>query len=180
MREVTAQLDDLKELLETKVHSLRDILSERDQRYKERIEALERHFTAAMLAQEKFNAASVTAGKEAVDKAEEAQKEVNIRTNEFRGQLGDQAATLMPRKETEAEVNSLRLLIETNERSYRDLLNREMQSIQTDIKSLRESRSAVLGKSEGTDKIYAYMFAAIGWIIAAGVAIFAAIWKGAG
>jgi hypothetical protein len=38
----------------------------------------------------------------AVTKAEEAQQRVNVSQNEFRGQLADQAATLMPRRESEA------------------------------------------------------------------------------
>lgn len=38
----------------------------------------------------------------AVEKAEQAQLRVNESQNEFRGQLSDQAGTLMPRKESEA------------------------------------------------------------------------------
>ncbi len=41
------------------------------------------------------------ASQRAIGKAEEAQKEVNVKSNEFRGQLADQAATLYPRAEAE-------------------------------------------------------------------------------
>lgn len=44
----------------------------------------------------------------AVQKAEDAQKDVNERGNEFRGQLKDQNATMMPRLEAEALLKEVR------------------------------------------------------------------------
>jgi hypothetical protein len=57
---------------------------------------------------ESSTALSLAAAEKARDKAEEAQKAKNETTNEFRGQLSDQAATLMPRKESESAMNALR------------------------------------------------------------------------
>lgn len=54
---------------------------------------------AALAAAEKAVAAALIAAKEAVNKAELAQQRTNESQNEFRGQLKDQAATLMPRSE---------------------------------------------------------------------------------
>jgi hypothetical protein len=51
-------------------------------------------------AQEKAVQAALTAAKEAVLKAEVAAEKRADAANEFRGQLADQAATLMPRSET--------------------------------------------------------------------------------
>lgn len=48
-----------------------------------------------------------TASDAAVQKAEDAQKEVNIRSNEFRGQLKDQNNTMIPRLESEKESAAL-------------------------------------------------------------------------
>lgn len=54
---------------------------------------------AALVAQEKAVAAALTAAKEAVNKAEMAAEKRFESVNEFRGQLADQTATLMPRTE---------------------------------------------------------------------------------
>lgn len=55
--------------------------------------------STALTAAEKATAAALTAAKEAVNKAEENQRRTNEGQNEFRGQLRDQAATLLPRSE---------------------------------------------------------------------------------
>jgi hypothetical protein len=47
------------------------------------------------------------ASKEAINKAESAQKDYNVRSNEFRGQLSDQAKTLIPRREVETLLTAL-------------------------------------------------------------------------
>lgn len=48
----------------------------------------------------------------AVQKAEDAQKDVNVRSNEFRGQLKDQNATMMPRLEAEALLKEIRSMLD--------------------------------------------------------------------
>lgn len=53
-----------------------------------------------------------TAAKEAVNKAETAQGHVNESQNEFRGTLRDQAATLMPRAESELVARELRIQLD--------------------------------------------------------------------
>lgn len=76
-----------------------------------RFEASETAVNAALIAQEKAVAAALAASEKAVDKSEIAQKAVNEGQNEFRATLKDQAATLMPRSETENLVRELRGLI---------------------------------------------------------------------
>lgn len=56
--------------------------------------------SAALVAQEKGTAAAFASSEKAIAKAEEAQREYNVRSNEFRGQLDDQAKMLMPRAES--------------------------------------------------------------------------------
>lgn len=53
-------------------------------------------------------AASFQAAQLAVQKAEENQRAVNLSQNEFRSTLRDQAAELMPRKETESAFKEIR------------------------------------------------------------------------
>jgi hypothetical protein len=123
---------------------------ERDRRYDERFSASEKAVTAALAAAEKYSNAMYEAAKEAVGKAEAAQRAVNERQNEFRGQLSDQAATLMPRKEFESSLNSLR-----------ELVDREVKTLRSDIAGLRESRSEQGGKSVGISTAWAILIAVV-------------------
>lgn len=79
---------------------------------------------AALSAAEKAVAAALAASEKAVSKAETAQQRVNEGQNEFRGTLKDQAATLMPRTETESIVRELRGLIETQATSVANMRSR--------------------------------------------------------
>lgn len=96
------QHDDLNQannLVESKLNSLRTLIDERDRLYAERAEAQ----------------------REAILKAEKAQSEYNVRSNEFRGQLDDQAKLLISRTEASALVNNLNEKISRNEEDIRIL-----------------------------------------------------------
>ena len=139
---LAGQFDLLKELiiareLGVEVDALKALALERDRRYEDRFKGQETAVQAALAAQEKFNSAVSAASKEAILKAEASQIGVNERSNEFRGQLADQAATLMPRKETEASMQNIR-----------DIVDREIKIIRAEINSLRESRSELSGRSQ--------------------------------
>lgn len=69
--------------------------------------AQEKAIAAALVAQEKQTSSAFASSEKAVMKAEEAQKEYNLRSNEFRGQLDDQAKRLMPRVECEGRLKTL-------------------------------------------------------------------------
>ena len=74
-------LDAFREYIERIVH-------ERDRQYHAEIAAIRREHEA-----------DIQSLMQSIAKAEEAQKSYNERSNEFRGQLDDQAKTLMPRSE---------------------------------------------------------------------------------
>jgi 4-alpha-glucanotransferase len=76
---------------ETLIIHLEKILAEKDLRYQQRFEAQELSVKNAL-----------QSAKEAVLKAEQAQEKRNEASNEFRGQLKDQAATLTPYNEFKA------------------------------------------------------------------------------
>jgi hypothetical protein len=81
--------------------SLREIVDERDRRYEDRFKATDDRTGLAL-----------TSSKEAVGKAELATEKRFDSVNEFRGQLKDQAATLLPRAEADAKFNSMTKEIE--------------------------------------------------------------------
>jgi hypothetical protein len=76
---------------------------------------------AALVAQEKAVAAALAATERAVIKAETAAEKRFDANNEFRGQLADQAATLMPRAEAEQRLGSLE---EKSEQAVKALTDR--------------------------------------------------------
>ena len=85
LREVTTELD-----------GFRNLMDERDRRYDQRFEAMDEKTSLALTSSEK-----------AVSKAEAATEKRFDAVNEFRGQLKDQAATLMPRAEADSKFKTL-------------------------------------------------------------------------
>jgi hypothetical protein len=85
----------------------------------------------ALTAQKEMTSVIFAASEKAVTKAEDAQREYNIRSNEFRGQLDDQAKKLMPREEARVLISNL---------------DSKIEALKKEIDSLRESRSELGGK----------------------------------
>lgn len=83
------------------------MLREKDLRDNQRFEAQQLALRDALSAQEKAVTAALIAAERAVNKAEAAQEKRNEATNEFRGQLSDQAANLMPRREAQVLIDAL-------------------------------------------------------------------------
>ena len=83
------------------------LVDERDKQYDARFRAAEIAVTAAFAAQKESVTNAFIASEKAIVKSEEAQRAYNERSNEFRGQLDDQAKMLMPRSEVTAMMHSL-------------------------------------------------------------------------
>jgi hypothetical protein len=90
------------DVLLTKIDALRVIMDERDIRYEQRFKAMDEKTSLALTASEK-----------AVAKAETATEKRFDSVNEFRGQLKDQAATLLQRNEAEVKFKGLEEKIES-------------------------------------------------------------------
>lgn len=123
---------------------LERIMNERDSHYDTRFVTLEKRIYEALAAQANAATLAFATSEKAVLKAEEAQKDYNTRSNEFRGQLDDQAKTLMPRSETVLLIKGLDTRLETNTAA----LEKRIDAMLEEIKSLRESRSNLGGRSE--------------------------------
>jgi hypothetical protein len=122
-------------VIEERVKAIERLMDERDRLYLEKFRASEIAVAAAITAAKEQTSASFASSEKAIGKAEQAQSDYNNRSNEFRGQLDDQAKTLMPRTESQ-----------TLFKSYED----KLEDMKKDITSLRESRSV----SEGSAKTY--------------------------
>jgi len=134
LRELTAELDGLRELLLSKMESLRDVVNERDRLYKERDDSRRTAVDAALAAAKENTASSFAASEKAIVKAENAQSEYNVRSNEFRGQLDDQAKRLISRVEVESLTRNL---------------EEKIGRLDMDVRGLRESRSGAGGELHG-------------------------------
>lgn len=92
--------------LRANLKSLREIVDERDRRYEDRFKATDDRTGLALTSSEK-----------AVQKAEIATEKRFDSVNEFRGQLKDQAATLLPRSEADVKFNGFTKEIEELKKS---------------------------------------------------------------
>jgi hypothetical protein len=86
---------------------VRALLIEMDLRYQQRFDAQTRALEAALLAAEKAVGTALTAAEKAVNKAEIAAEKRFESVNEFRGQLNDYQAMLLPRTEYAAAHQAL-------------------------------------------------------------------------
>lgn len=159
---------------------LERIMDERDRLYDMRFKAAEtavntalaaqeKAVNAALAAQEKQTASSFMASEKAIVKAEDAQREYNIRSNEFRGQLDDQAKTLMPRPETtsmfksaDEKLASTKGELERMIASLRASIDKNADTSTKEIASLRESRSMGIGNSAGSQAMWGYVVGGLG------------------
>jgi hypothetical protein len=97
----------LKERMDTLKEFLISLITSNDKRYQESFESQRQAVKDALAAQKELTTAAFNSSEKAIVKAEDAQRDYNQRSNEFRGQLDDQAQTLMPRTETNVLIAGL-------------------------------------------------------------------------
>jgi hypothetical protein len=143
---------------------LERIVDERDRQYDMRFRAAEIAVQAALLAQKEAVTSAFAASEKAIIKAEEAQKDYNLRSNEFRGQLDDQAKLLMQRAEAlglfkahDDKLEAMRIFFESRLESQRLAFDKSVENLTKEIAGLRESRSEIGGKSTGANALWGYL-----------------------
>ena len=107
LRELTAELDGMRNLLLEKIEATKGILDERDKLYTERALAGGKAVEAALKAAETLTNAAFAASEKAIVKAEEAQKSYNAAHNDLSRKMDEQNKATMPRTETEARMGNL-------------------------------------------------------------------------
>lgn len=123
---------------------LERIIDERDRQYEARFRAAEIAVEAALLAEGAKTKDAFASSEKAIDKAEEAQREYNQRSNEFRGQLDDQAKLLMARVEalslfgaSDNKLETMRAFFESRLDSQRESLEKSIESVARELASQR-------------------------------------------
>ena len=117
IREITAKVDGLKELMD-----------ERDRRYEDRFTAMDEKTSLALTASEK-----------AVVKAETATEKRFDSVNEFRKTLSDQATSFMPRGESSAQLESIHKEIEEAKTKINELEKSRSGANSADLIQQRDS-----------------------------------------
>jgi hypothetical protein len=133
--ELAERLDSLKELTLRMFEEQSKLSAERDRRYEDRFKAQETAVAAALLAQKESTGNAFAASEKAIVKAEDAQRDYNVRSNEFRGQLDDQAKLLMSRAEAFTKFDGIELRFEEFKKRN-----------DAELASLREFRSETGGE----------------------------------
>lgn len=126
------------------IEQLYTLINERDRQYQQRFESQEKAVNAALIAAKEAVNAALSAAQTAVNKAEIANEKRLDNQNEFRGQLKDQAASLMPRAEADAHF----------------------QSIEKELKRVSDAVAAGTGRFEGVQWMWGILGALFGGIIA--------------
>jgi hypothetical protein len=123
---------------------LEKLLVERDRRYEEKFIAIEHAREAAFASQKQLTDAAFASAQKAVDKAEEAQKEYNIRSNEFRQALDDANKGNIPRPEYQAGHKTL--IDRVDAEGIR--VQEKFEEMKKSIDDLRISKANIGGKAE--------------------------------
>lgn len=155
------------------------LLDAYDQRYTQRFASAELAVKDALAAQEKAVTAAFLASEKAIVKAEDAQKDYNVRSNEFRGQLDDQNKMQMPRieamglframddkislhqKTMDDKLTALVLTFESKLEASKLSSEKVFDGIAKEIGGLRESRSLLDGSKTGQTDMRAWALAGI-------------------
>lgn len=125
---------------------------------------------AALAAQKEAVSIAQVASDKAISKAEVAQSKVNEGQNEFRATLKDQAATLMPRAETELVVRELRGLIAVLSTEINGLRSRVDIGPPT-LTTLQTRSDEAAGRNAGNLDARALIFSVVGALIAIAVLV---------
>jgi ABC-type Na+ efflux pump permease subunit len=148
LREVVADLD-----------GMRALMDERDRRYtelrKDDREAVENAFAAS---------------EKAIFKAEQAQTAYNVSHNDLSRKLDDQNKATIPRPEIMALFGAVDQKLE----SLRASFDKDIETLSTDIRGLRESRSESGGQKSGAKELSTTFIAVVGLVLF-GVAILLSI-----
>lgn len=153
LRELTAQLDDLKELLLAKHDGILKVMDERDKLYTDRAISSKTAVEAALKAAETLTNASFAASEKAIGKADANAEKWRENANEWRAAMQDREVKFAGRVEMDNEFKNLR----------------------NELMSLKESRAEGGGRHSGSAAVWGYVISAIavlGSLFTAAIALY--------
>jgi IMP dehydrogenase/GMP reductase len=149
LRELTSELDGLRELVDEKFRRLKDIIDERDRLYKERADGQKTAVDAALTANKDLTAQAMTASKESAQKTEQAQLTYNISHNDL---LKKQDA-MIPRTEFDQAKSTWLEKFDGTKTTWQTQFDSLKDTLKAEIGSLKESRSERGGKELALQRV---------------------------
>jgi hypothetical protein len=137
------------------IEGFEELMEERDRRYGERFDAQDRAVSAAFQAQKELNRIVAESSEKAIIKAENAQRDYNQRSNEFRGALDDQAKVMSRDMLSRKEYESSRCALDDKINALGGKYDEKIDDIKDNIQGIRESLSKTGGKEEKTTEVRA-------------------------
>jgi len=159
----------LKEVFETRLIDYKEQVNSKFEAVAAKFLAVYAKFEAV----EKQTSIAFSASEEARKKAEATQLAKNETTNEFRGQLADQAATLMPRKEVELLVSNLDSKTEAKFEAFLNKIETRFNALEEKLGNEKSRGDTGAGKSEGMNKLTSLALMIGGFLLAIAGFIFA-------
>ena len=168
LRELTAELDSLRELMKAELRGVKELEIERDRRYSERDSSRQEEMKNAVASSKEQSAISFAASKEAVTEAKKSQDSYNATHNDLVRKMERQGAETITRDAVmglfkSAEERETALIGNLGERHARDIktLEDRLQRVDTDIRYVRESIGARESKGVGMNQLWGYIVGAI-------------------
>jgi len=146
--------DTLREALRNEIGALRAVIDERDRRYESERKADHDAFASAH-----------EASRDALQLARAFDNRMEVKNNEFRGQLKDTELTYIPRNEASARIDGIRS----------EALAR-IDNLEKSLDSLRQRVTASEGHGSGLNAGWGYLIGGVGFLGAL-IAIFYALAK---
>lgn len=146
-------MEERDRLVHARFLAIKELVDERDRLYQQKFASGEVALSAALVAQEKSVASAFAASDKAITKAEDAQREYNARSNEFRGQLDDQAKSFMVRTEVTALL-----------RQFDEKLETSKQELGRRIDELRTASLERAGAEKASLHVWGYFIGAMGLV----------------
>jgi hypothetical protein len=144
--------------IDTLKEHLIKLIESNDRRYQESFAGADKAVGAALAAQKELTNAAFASSEKAIVKAEDAQRDYNVRSNEFRGQLDDQAQTLMPRSETAVLIRSLEDKLYTTGKTNSD----KIDELGKKLDAMSTRLTTIEGKNTGMGAMWGYILGALG------------------
>ncbi len=161
LRELTAELDALRDLLTEKIGGLERVAAERDRRYEERFMSSTRAVDAALTAAKEQVQTAFASAEKAIAKAEQAQTIYNQTHNDLQRQMGEKEKLFAHKPEVDKEFERAAERTEDFRRTFSDYQRLQAE----EIRSLRESRSALSGAWAAMIGVSALVGTAAGFIL---------------
>ena len=168
LRELTAELDGLRELMKAELRSVKELEVERDKRYSERDSSRQDEMKNAVASSKEQSNISFIASKEAVTEAKKSQDAYNTTHNDLVRKMERQSAETISRVEVltlfkSSEDKESGLIRSLEERHARDIqtLEDRFQRVDTDIRYVRESIGSKEGKGLGMNQLWGYIVGSI-------------------